>query len=190
MGSPTTPTIMILASTSFKGDVDEFISAGDTTPTTVESQGYATQSVCGLTLNSQKYTVECYRPFKLTNASSYDVNLAVGSTVEVAFAVGEFSVPGDHRASDMSTYLLTVTDQTYPPSSTTSSSASVTTSTVTGINSTSTIASNTTSTSSVSTSTVISSSPTAVYTYAEEYAVMAVGFLVLVLVALAKYRRS
>ena len=50
MGSPTTPTIMILASTSFKGNVDEFIATGESTPTSVESLSYKTQSVCGVTL--------------------------------------------------------------------------------------------------------------------------------------------
>jgi hypothetical protein len=116
MGSPTTPTTMILASPSFKGSVEEFIATGESTPVTVESKGYATQTVCGLILTADQYTAECYRPFQLSNASPEEVNLAIGSTVEIAFAVGEFSEPGVHGASNMVTYVLTISSETYSPS--------------------------------------------------------------------------
>src|SRR5208283_4390616 len=72
MGSTLTPTVMILLSPSFKGGYDEFISQGATTPSTVESQGYKTQATCVLVLSGTTYTGECYRPFKLNNASPYD----------------------------------------------------------------------------------------------------------------------
>ncbi len=123
MGSSSTPTIMILSSPSFKGNVDEFISTGEFTPTSVEQDGYKTQSTCGVTYANGQYTAECYRPFKLTDASPYDFpNLTVGSTIEIAFAVGLFNQPGNHLATDMSTYVLTITNQTYTSTATSTSS--------------------------------------------------------------------
>lgn len=192
MGSPSTITIMILASQSFTGGVDEFISQGEETPSPVESYGYATQSVCGLAFASNEYTVQCYRPFVLANASPYDFpNLGVGSTIEIGFAVGEFSNPGDHAASDMSTYLLTFSDQTYTaPSTSTSTSISTSTSSSTASSSsTSSTASSTTSTtSSTSTKSTTTSAAPSAATYEEELAVIVVGYSVLIIVVLTKYR--
>ncbi|MGD0638812.1 MAG: hypothetical protein ABSA72_12315, partial [Nitrososphaerales archaeon] len=154
MGGSTTPTVMILASTSFKNGVDEFVSTGTVTPESVESLGYTTQSVCGLSLTSGQYTVECYRPFKLTNASPYDFRaLGVGSTIEIGFAVGEFSSPGDHLATDMSTYVLAFSGQTYGSSTSSSSTTSTSSSSSTTSTSSTTSSTTTTSTSSTTTST-------------------------------------
>jgi len=183
MGSPATPTIMILASPSFKGNVDDFISTGEFTPTPVEQSGYATQTTCGLRYSGGVYTAECYRPFKLNNASPYDFNLTVGSTAELGFAVGVFTQPGDHLATDMSTYVLSITNQAYAPPSTTSSQS-------TGPTSSSVSNNSTTSNASSSASTIVSTTPTYAPTYAEELLVLAIGFSVLVLVALAKYEGS
>jgi len=127
MGTASTPTLMILVSQAW-GGVDEFLSNGNLNPTPVESSGYKTQTTCGFTVVSGAYTAECYRPFNLTNAWPQDFTLNVGSTVEIAFAVGECKpTPGIHLATDMSTYLLTRSDQVYMPSITTSSSQSATT---------------------------------------------------------------
>jgi hypothetical protein len=156
MGSPTTPTMMILGSTSFSSGVDEFIATGEATPVSVESEGYATQSVCGLALAGGTYTAQCYRPFKLSNASPYDFpTLGVGSTIELGFAVGEFSDPGLHAATDMSTYVLTFSGQTYTASSTSSTSSS---SSSQSSSSSSSSSSSTTSSSSSTTSTSSSTS--------------------------------
>jgi hypothetical protein len=183
MGSPSTPTMMILASPSFKGNVDDFVSTGEFTPTPVEQDGYATQTTCGLTYTGGVYTAECYRPFKLSDASPYDFNFSVGSTAELGFAVGVFTQPGDHLATDMSTYELSITNQTYTSTSTTSSqSAGPTSSSASTTSATSTVGS--------SASNVVTTAPTAASTYAEELLVMAVGFSVLILVALARYERS
>lgn len=205
MGSPTTPTVMVLTSSSFKGNVDEFVSTGDQTPAPVETYGYSTQSVCGLKLVGQEYTAECYRPFVFHNPSPYDPfpTLVAGSPIEIGFAVGEFTSPGDHLASDMSTYVLTLSNQPYVPTSTTSGStveSISSTSTSTGLSSTSSPPSSSSSTSTTSTTTTtsivssassaVSSVSTAASTYAEELLVMAIGFSVLILVALAKYERS
>jgi len=135
MGTGTTPAIMLLLSQSFKGGYDEFISTTDATPSPVEASGHATQSTCGFTVSNGRYTVECYRPFRLTKATSSDPfhSLAAGSPIEIGFAVGEFSQPGLHEATDMSTYLLSLSNKTYSPppvtSVSTSSSQSVTTTT-------------------------------------------------------------
>src|ERR1017187_9814818 len=154
MGSPTTPTIMILASSSFTGNVGELVSTGDSTPTSVASLGDKTQSVCGLVLASGQYTAECYRPFKLSGASQYDFpTLGVGSTVEIGFAVGEFSNPGDHSATSMSTYTLTFSSGTYTASSTSSSSSSTSSSTSSTATSSSSTSSSTSSTSSTTSTT-------------------------------------
>ena len=124
MGSASTPTVMILLSQGFQKGYDEFISMGDTTPTPVEQDGYATQSVCALNVTNGSYAAECYRPFHLVNASPYDpfTVLVSGSPIEIAFAVGEFSSPGLHQATDMSTYTLTLSNQTYSAPATTSTS--------------------------------------------------------------------
>jgi len=137
MGSASTPTIMILLSQGFAKGYDEFISMGDTTPTPVEQDGYATQSFCALNVTSGNYVAECYRPFHLVNASPYDPFpiLASGSPIEIAFAVGEFSSPGLHQATDMSTYTLSISDQTYTAPATTSTTSS--TGTPTGVTTTS-----------------------------------------------------
>lgn len=199
MGSPTTPTLMVLASPSFTGNVDEFISTGELTPETVEAAGYSTQSVCGLGFANGNYTAECYRPFALHNAWPDDPfpSLAAGNTIEVGFAVGEFTSPGDHDATDMSSYTLTLSNQTYSPPSTTSSSTSITTSEVSSTTSTTsasssslTVSSSTTSTTSTTTLSSVSAPPSAASTYAEELLVLSIGFTVLILVALAKYERS
>jgi len=114
MGSSSTPTIMVLAGPSFKGDVDEFISTGTFTPTSVETDGYKSQTVCGLTVSGTSYTAICYRPFTLTNASPYDPKLVVGSTVEIGLAVGEFNQPGVHDATNMQSYVLTISASNIP----------------------------------------------------------------------------
>jgi len=135
MGTGTTPTIMLLLSQSFKGGYDEFISTAESTPSPVEASGYATQSTCGFTVSNGVYTAECYRPFHLARASPSDpfYSLAAGSPIELGFALGEFSQPGLHEATDMSTYLLSLSNQTYSPppvtSVSTSSPQSVTTTT-------------------------------------------------------------
>jgi len=121
MGSASTPTIMILLSTAFQSGYDEFISTGDTTPASVEQSGYATQSVCSLVVSNGTYTGECYRPFHLTNASANDpfTAFASGTPLEIAFAVGEFPSPGQHLATDMATYSLILSNQTYSGASST-----------------------------------------------------------------------
>jgi hypothetical protein len=130
MGSPSTPTIMILLSQGFQKGYDEFISMGDTTPTAVEQDGYATQSVCALNVTNGNYVAECYRPFHLVNASPYDPFpvLVSGSPIEIAFAVGEFSSPGLHEATDMSTYTLALSNQTYSGQATTTTTSMATSS--------------------------------------------------------------
>jgi hypothetical protein len=169
MGSPSNPTIMILASTSFTDNADEFISTGELTPSTVESLGYTTQSVCGLSTSNGQYTVQCYRPFALSNASPYDFpKLGPGSTLEIGFAVGEFTSPGDHMVSDMSTYTLTFSNQEYTATTTTTSSRG-----------------STSSTTSMNTS---SSAPNVPY-YWIELALIVAGFSYLIFVALMSYRR-
>jgi hypothetical protein len=183
MGSPSTPTIMILASPSFTGNVDDFVSTGEFTPTPVEQDGFKTQTTCGLGYTGGVYTAECYRPFKLVDASPYDFNFTVGSTAELGFAVGVFTQPGDHLATDMSTYTLSITNQLYTSTSTTNSTSTVQASS-------SSVGTSTTSSTSASASTVVTSAPSAASTYAEELLVMAIGFSVLVLVVLAKYERS
>jgi len=157
MGSTLTPTIMILASPNSKGGVDEFISTGDVTPITVESDGYKTQSTCGLALSGTTYTAECYRPFKLYGASPYDPFpiLAAGSPIEIGFAVGDFSQPGVHSATDMSTYELLTSSQTTTVTTTsaTSSSGSTSTSRSSTVSGSSTSTTGTSPTSSVTATT-------------------------------------
>ena len=101
MGTALNPAIMLLVSPSFKGGYDEFISQAETTPTSVETDGYKTQSTCALALSGTVYTAECYRPLHLTNASPHDpfLGLASGTSIEVGFAVGEFSEPGAPRGN-------------------------------------------------------------------------------------------
>jgi len=161
MGTASTPTIMILASPSFKGDVDEFVSTGEQTPTTVESMGYTTQSVCGLSTTGGNYVVQCYRPFTLKNASPYDFpTLGVGSTIEIGFAVGEYSQPGEHAASDMSTYVLTFSSATTTSTLSSTSTSSSTTSTTTSTSSSKSTTTTTTTTSLTPTTTTTTTSTT------------------------------
>jgi hypothetical protein len=165
MGSHSTPTIMILASRSFNGKVDEFVSTGEATPTSVEQDGYKTQSTCGLSFTNNQYVVQCYRPFKLTNASPYDFpTLGTGSIIEIGFAVGEFSAPGKHLATDMSIYQLTFSNQTYGGTSTGSSSTSA-------------------STTSTTSSPPTTATPS-VLDYSAELATIVAGFLVIVFIAM------
>ena len=150
MGSASTPTIMILISQGFQNGYDEFVSVGDTTPTPVEQVGHATQSTCALNVTNGNYVAECYRPFQLVNATSFDPFTSMftsGSPIEIAFALGEFSSPGLHQATDMSTYTLSISSQTY--SGTTTSTTSTATGSQTG----------TTTTTQSSQSTTQSSSP-------------------------------
>ncbi len=159
MGSLTTPTIMILASTSFTGGIDEFVSTGEMTPTSVQSSGYSVQTTCGTASSGTQYTAVCYRPFKLTNASPHDFpTLGVGSTIEIGFALGEFSNPGDHYASDMSTYVLTFSASTYTSTTSTTSTASSTSSTSLSTQSTTSSTSKTSSSSTGSTTSSTQSS--------------------------------
>lgn len=180
MGATANPTVMLLLSPSFTGSHDEFISRAEATPTTVESDGYQTQSTCALKLSGTTYTAECYRPFKLSDASPYDPfpSLVAGSPIEIAFAVGEFNQPGLHAATDMSTYVLVLSSQTYT-TTTSQAAASSTASASVGTSSTFT--------------TVSSATPSAApgaATYAEELGVIVMGFTVLLLIALAKYERG
>ena len=114
MGSTGTPTTMILASSSFPGSVNEFISTGTFTPPSVTASGYAVQTTCGLTVTGTTYTAICYRPFSGANASPAEVTLAVGSTLELGFAVGEFNQPGTHAATDMQSYTLLISGSDLP----------------------------------------------------------------------------
>jgi hypothetical protein len=183
MGSTLTPTIMILLSPSFKGGYDEFISQAAATPSTVESQGYKTQSRCVLALSGTTYTGECYRPFKLSNASPYDPfpTLVAGSSVEIGFAVGNFAAPGQHDATNMNSYVLLL-----GPAAT--STASSTTQTTASINATSASSTTTTQITATTTSKTSSSSATPATIYAEEIVVIAVGFSAIVFVVLRRYQ--
>lgn len=178
MGTPGTPALMILGSESFPSlagrSVEEFISTGTVTPTTVQSLGYATQSVCGpLTIVASVYTVQCYRPFELTDASPSDPTstLGIGSTVEIGFAVGEFNNPGNETATAMNQYQLTFSNSTYSPpitssstSSTTATSSSTTTATTTSSSSSSLTTTSATTTTSQATTTVTATTTTTVAT--------------------------
>ncbi|MGD0636947.1 MAG: hypothetical protein ABSA72_02765 [Nitrososphaerales archaeon] len=167
MGSPTTPSLMILASPSFQGMVghaaDEFISTADETPSSVESLGYTTQSVCGaLTFTGATYTVQCYRQFTLTKADPHDptASMTVGSTVEIGFAVGEFNSPGQHEATAMNSYTLTFSGSTYSSSSSTTSTTSTTTSPTTSSTTSTTTSTTSKTTSSTTSTTSTTTSPT------------------------------
>jgi hypothetical protein len=204
MGSESTPTIMILVSPSFPGNVGEFISTGQYTPTPVEQEGYKTQTVCGFDYANGEYTAECYRPFKLTDASPYDFNLKVGSTVELGMAVGLFDQPGNHLATDMSTYELTISNQSYTSTatSTSSTSQSVTSATTTSriSASSSTVAiGNFSCASAVCTFTVtgsgsspsgLSQADSRVLEYSLELAVIVVGFSAFMVIGSRRPRRS
>lgn len=162
MGTQLTPSTMVLLSPSFNRTVDEFISEGATTPSTVESQNYKTQSTCSLTLSGTTYNGECYRPFKLVDASPHDpfLSLVGGSPIEIAFAVGTFNKPGQHTATNMLSYTLSL-----QPSSILSSTSSAT-----------------------STSSRTSPSVAPATFYAEELLVIVVGFTALVFVVLRRYQ--
>lgn len=178
MGDTSTPTVMLLLSPSFNGSYDEFISKAEATPVSVESDGYRTQSSCALKLSGSTYTAECYRPFKLTDASPYDPFPALvgGSPIEVAFAVGEFDNPGFHAATDMSTYVLALSGQAYTATSTSSASST---------GSSSSLVTQSSTTTGISSSSAASDASV----YAEEILVLSVGFTVLILVILTKYER-
>jgi hypothetical protein len=206
MGSEATRTIMILVSPSFPGNVGEFISTGQYTPTPVEQDGYKTQTVCGLNYANGEYIAECYRPFKLTNASPYDFNLKVGSTVELGMAVGLFDQPGNHLATDMSTYELTISNQSYTSTATSTSSTSEATTSEFGTVTTSassTVASETSPTyscaSAACTFTVtgtggspsgLSQTDSRVLEYSVELAVIVVGFSAFMVIGSRRSRRS
>jgi len=167
MGTAKTPTLMILISQSW-GGVDEFVSNGNLNPTPVEKNGYKTQTTCGFAVASGNYTAECYRPFTLKDAWPQDFNLSIGSTVEIGFAVGEcYPTPGIHLATDMSTYVLSLTNQTYTAvqttTSTTTSSSATSSLTPTSFTNSST-GTTTVKTTTVSTSSSIASTTTSTTT--------------------------
>jgi len=164
MGGPGTAVIIILLSPSYNKSVDEAIGTGEQTPIPVEEFNYRTQSVCALGYSGTVYTAECYRPFKLTNAAPSNFNITVGTTLELGLAVGDFSAPGTHSATDMSTYLLTISSQTYVANST---------STVTTIG-----------------TPAASDGEPSIYYYSAELAVAVVGFSLLVLLVVRKFGRG
>ena len=182
MGSAVTPTIMVLLSPSFKGGYDEFISHAESTPSTVESMGYKTQSTCALTLSVTTYTGQCYRPFKLNNPSPYDPSptLVAGSSIEIGFAVGDFASPGVHAATSMASYVLVLG----PPSTTTTSTSS----TSSGPSSTSGSTTSTTQTSTTHTASP-PAGPNVTY-YWLELAVVVVGYSIFLLIVMLRYQRS
>ncbi|MGA2198670.1 MAG: hypothetical protein ABSG45_01900 [Nitrososphaerales archaeon] len=195
MGAASAPTLMILASPSFKNNVDEFAAVGLSTPKTVESLNYKTQTTCALALNGNQYTAECYRPFTLNNASPYDFpNLGPGSTIELGFAVGEFSLPGLHLATTMLLYTLTFSGNTsglYTTTSSTTTSSTTSSSGSTGSSSASTTTSTTSTThTTMTTSTPAGPAPPSVTDYSVELAVLVVGFTVFILVLMMRYPRS
>jgi hypothetical protein len=182
MGSTSTPTIMILVSPAFNGSVDEFISTGEFTPTPVEQDGYKTQTTCALNYANGQYTAECFRPFRLTDASPYDFNFPSETQCEIGFAVGLFSQPGNHLVSDMSTYVLSITNQTYSGSGSSTTASETSTTTTSGTE--------TTSTGSSTTSTPSSPSGPSVLYYSVELAVIVVGFSLLVVLAMWRTGRK
>jgi hypothetical protein len=198
MGSSATPAVMPLLSPSFSGGVDEFISKTMSTPVPVESSGYKTQSTCALQLSGTMYTGECYRPFKLSNASPYDPfpALVAGTPIEIGFAVGEFNKPGVHAATTMSSYVLTLSDQTYGTGPTTTQTSTTTTATTpTSANTTATTATSPTTSTTATTSTIPTSATTtqagpSVLYYSSELAVIVAGFGVFVLAAMWRYRKG
>jgi len=195
MGGFATPAVMMLLSPSFTGGVDEFISKAETTPATVESAGYKTQSTCATALSGTTYTGECYRPFKLNNASPYDPfpTLAAGSSIEVGFAVGEFNLPGLHAATDMSSFVLTLSSQTYgtgpPTSTTTTSTTSPSSSTTTATRSTTTLTLPPVTVTSTVSATTAPPTPSVFY-YSTELAVIVVGFGAFCVAVMWRYKKS
>ena len=197
MGSALTPTIMVLASPSFKGNYDEFISAGASTPSTVESHSYKSQSTCSLGLSGSTYTAQCYRPFKLNGASPYDPfpSLIAGSSIEIGFAVGAFANPGQHAATNMNSYTLVLGPAASTTSTTTTSSSSATgssASTGSSQSTTSTTSTTTTSTTSQTSTTSTQTTPAGpnVSSYWEELAIVVIGFSVFLLIVMMRYQRS
>jgi len=124
MGSPLTPTIMVIVSPSFKGGIDEYIATSEQAPTPVEEFSYRTQSTGSLGYSNGVYSAEIYRPFHVSGASPYELNFTVGSTIEIGFAVGDFGAPGSHSATDMSTYVLTISNSLFTPTALTTTASS------------------------------------------------------------------
>lgn len=132
MGASSTPTLMILISPSFTPNVNEFISTGTFTPTSVTKDGYTSQTTCGLTVSAPTYTAICYRPFATSNGWPGAPKLGIGSTVELGFAVGEFNSPGVHDASNMQSYVLYINGSKISSGSSTSESVTAVSSTGSG----------------------------------------------------------
>lgn len=112
MGTPTTPILIIYISPSLTGDVDEAISNG-TTPVFVQSLGYKTQTTCGLNLSSGEYTAQCYRPFQGSDEVPLDFSISLPSSVELGLSTGSLTDLGSYMGTDMSTYVLFTTNETY-----------------------------------------------------------------------------
>ena len=195
MGTGDTPTIMILISPSFTKGYDEFTSSSDTIPVSVETQGYQTQTTCATSLTGSTWLAICYRPFQLANPFPHDpfIAFATGSPIEIGFAVGEFNVPGEHYATDMSSYELATSSQTTTITtpqeiSTATSTNSSNNTTATG-NSTTTSVTGVTSTNNATTSQSKPATSNLPLYYEEELSVLVVGFGALTFVILRPYNR-
>jgi hypothetical protein len=113
MGSSASPDDMIMVSASFDGFVKEGFSTGTQLALFNEEIGGATYAVAALRYSDGRYVVEFYRPFTTNNTVGYDVQLRVGLTLGVGFAVGDFSARGSHRATDMMSYSLNLVEGVY-----------------------------------------------------------------------------
>ncbi|MCS7117912.1 MAG: cytochrome b/b6 domain-containing protein [Thaumarchaeota archaeon] len=112
MGSEEIPDYAVIVSSIYgENHAKEAILPGAVKPILYEDLGLKTRAIAKMSYRDGKQVVELKRPFSPDERGMME--LSIGKTVGVGFAVGEFGMGIDHRATDMSTYLLVIAEERY-----------------------------------------------------------------------------
>ncbi|MEN3047344.1 MAG: cytochrome b/b6 domain-containing protein [Candidatus Caldarchaeales archaeon] len=112
MGSEEVPDYGIIVSAVYgENHAREAVLPGAVKPILYEDLGLRTTAVARMSYREGKFVVELKRPFSKDERGMME--LSVGKSIGIGFAVGEFGMGIDHRATDMSTYVLAIVDERY-----------------------------------------------------------------------------
>jgi len=113
MGSSSSPDDAVFASAGCPDYTvrDAFLS-GFAQPTYDETAGGHNDVVGLMSHANGEYTIQITRPLVTGDSAGHDAVLSVGTQIGVGFVAGRFGQGASHKGTDMSTYVLSITNET------------------------------------------------------------------------------
>jgi len=113
MGTASSPDDAIFA---VKGcpayTIEDAFLSGFAQPTYDETVGGSNDVTGLMSWANGTYTIQFMRPLVTGDAAGHDADLSMGTTIGVGFVYGTFGQGPAHKGTDMSSYVLTITNET------------------------------------------------------------------------------